>query len=62
MLRSTALEPNFSMERLAAQTEGFSGSDLKEMCRNAAMRPVREFLKEADGNHEKLQKTREEVS
>jgi len=54
LLRGTALEPGFPMELLARQTEGLSGSDLKEVCRSAAMVPVREYLKEANGDRATL--------
>jgi len=30
---------------LASKTRGLSGSDLKELCRNAVMQPVREFVR-----------------
>ncbi|THH09838.1 hypothetical protein EW145_g1742 [Phellinidium pouzarii] len=60
MLQDTALGANFSMDLLAERTQGLSGSDLKELCRNAAMIPVREFLKEAGGNREVLERSREE--
>lgn len=54
MLKDTSLEEGFSIRLLAEQAEGLSGSDLKELCRNAAMRPMRELMREADGNDEKL--------
>lgn len=38
------LEPNFQMQQLANATEGYSGSDLKNLCRAAAYRPVQELL------------------
>lgn len=44
-LQKATLDPEFSMDRLVAATDGFSGSDIKEMCRNAAMIPLREYLK-----------------
>jgi len=50
MLNETALEHNFPLGELAEQTEGLSGSDLKELCRNAAMAPVREYMKKMDGD------------
>lgn len=50
MLKDTPLAPNFPMRALAEFSMGKSGSDLKEMCRNASMLPVREHLREADGD------------
>lgn len=38
------LEPEFQMQQLANATEGYSGSDLKNLCRAAAYRPVQELL------------------
>ncbi|EYU42577.1 hypothetical protein ABFS82_09G021800 [Erythranthe guttata] len=40
------LEPEFSFEQLANATEGYSGSDLKNLCVAAAYRPVQELLEE----------------
>lgn len=61
MLKDTLLEGGFSIWILAEQSEGLSGSDLKELCRNAAMRPMREFMRQADGDHEKLAQSQHEV-
>lgn len=33
------------MTELVQRTAGLSGSDLKELCRNAAMIPIREFVR-----------------
>lgn len=44
-LKKATLAPGFSMDRLVAATTRFSGSDIKEMCRSAAMIPLREYLK-----------------
>jgi SpoVK/Ycf46/Vps4 family AAA+-type ATPase len=49
MLAHTKLAPGFSVDELARRTDGLSGSDLKETCRNAAMVPVREFMREQGG-------------
>jgi ATPase family AAA domain-containing protein 1 len=45
LLKKATLAPDFSIDRVVAATEGYSGSDIKEMCRNAAMIPLREYLK-----------------
>ncbi|KAG5245363.1 peroxisomal ATPase [Salix suchowensis] len=40
------LEPDFLFDKLANATEGYSGSDLKNLCIAAAYRPVEELLEE----------------
>nr|ODN85399.1 ATPase [Cryptococcus depauperatus CBS 7841] len=50
MLSHTQLAPGFSIEQLAIRTDGLSGSDLRETCRNAAMVPVRELMREKGNN------------
>ncbi|XP_075657468.1 uncharacterized protein LOC142627481 isoform X3 [Castanea sativa] len=45
-LSQEILEPDFSFEQLAYATEGYSGSDLKNLCIAAAYRPVQELLEE----------------
>ena len=62
MLKGTALEAGFPLQRLAMDTEGLSGSDLKEICRNAAMAPVREYMRQAGGDRDVLEKGSHEVS
>lgn len=34
---------NHDLERLAVETEGYSGSDLRALCEEAAMMPIREL-------------------
>ncbi|WVQ83027.1 hypothetical protein IAT38_005165 [Cryptococcus sp. DSM 104549] len=46
VLAHTKLAPDFSIKQLAIRTDGLSGSDLRETCRNAAMVPVRELMRE----------------
>ncbi|GAA6019256.1 hypothetical protein JCM10207_005055 [Rhodosporidiobolus poonsookiae] len=46
MLKDLNLEHGFSVEELVRKTDGLSGSDLKEACRNAAMMPVREYMRQ----------------
>ncbi|KAJ3264874.1 hypothetical protein HDU77_007344 [Chytriomyces hyalinus] len=45
LLKNVSLSPNFSFQTLVARTSGLSGSDLKELCRSAAMTPVREAIR-----------------
>ncbi|GAA5985344.1 hypothetical protein JCM11641_006373 [Rhodosporidiobolus odoratus] len=45
MLKDLKLEDGFSVEELVRKTDGLSGSDLKEACRNAAMVPVRDYMR-----------------
>ena len=61
MLKDTKLSPEFSYQNLAKQADGLSGSDLRELCRNAAMVPVREFMRRTSDNHEALVKGQLEV-
>eukprot|EP00899_Mesostigma_viride_P014106 jgi/Mesvir1/22697/Mv14113-RA.1 len=46
ILRGEALEPGFNYDALADATEGYTGSDLNELCKQAAYHPIREFLAE----------------
>jgi len=46
MLKDIKLDKNFDLEALVRKTDGLSGSDLKEACRNAAMVPVREYMRQ----------------
>ncbi|XDG09613.1 hypothetical protein ABKA04_009228 [Annulohypoxylon sp. FPYF3050] len=47
VLKDTKTDPtNFNVEYIARVTAGMSGSDIKEACRDAAMAPVREFIRE----------------
>jgi SpoVK/Ycf46/Vps4 family AAA+-type ATPase len=46
ILKDTKLDPElFDLEYLTRVTAGMSGSDIKEACRDAAMVPVREFIR-----------------
>jgi len=54
MLRDVKLAPGFPMRALAEYSRGKSGSDLKEFCRNAAMLPVRELVRGANGDFARL--------
>ena len=61
MLRETQLAPGFPIRALAEYSRGKSGSDLKELCRNAAMLPVRELVRKANGDFARLAQDQKEV-
>lgn len=61
MLHDITLEPRFSLDALVRRTEGLSGSDLKEMCRAAAMAPVREYMREKGGDHAAMEEGNQDV-
>lgn len=46
MLEGERLGPSVDLAVVAERTEGYSGSDLKQLCIQAAMRPVRAFLEQ----------------
>jgi len=56
MLNDTKMTPDFDISELATLCDGFSGSDLRELCRNAAMVPVREFMRSSQNDPELLAK------
>ncbi|KAJ2554599.1 mitochondrial dynamin GTPase Msp1 [Coemansia sp. RSA 1933] len=58
MLENVDLEQGFSFDKLVASTSGMSGSDLKEMCRNAAIKPLREYIRT---NPVELQRSNKEL-
>ena len=61
MLKGVPLAPNFPIRVLAEYSRGKSGSDLKELCRNAAMLPVRELVRQANGDVALLARSQDEV-
>ena len=46
MLREVRVDDDVELLRVAKETEGYSSSDLKELCRYAVMMPIREVLEE----------------
>ncbi|KDQ16005.1 hypothetical protein BOTBODRAFT_31090 [Botryobasidium botryosum FD-172 SS1] len=52
--------PAESIHVLAECTPKMSGSDLKELCRNAAMTPLREYMRQHGGSPEELAKAHDE--
>jgi SpoVK/Ycf46/Vps4 family AAA+-type ATPase len=55
ILRGVRTDPDlFSIDYMANIMAGMSGSDIKEACRDAAMAPVREYLRQHGGNNDSL--------
>ncbi|KAJ3315816.1 ATPase AAA domain-containing protein 1-A [Boothiomyces sp. JEL0838] len=50
ILKKVGLEDGFDFDYLASITDGYSNADLKELCRNAVMVPVRESIKRLNHN------------
>ncbi|WFC98962.1 hypothetical protein MYAM1_001696 [Malassezia yamatoensis] len=59
MLADVPCHSSFNLDALARKTDGYSGSDLRELCRAAAMVPVREVLRSRSGREhvERARKT-----
>ncbi|XP_053611226.1 outer mitochondrial transmembrane helix translocase isoform X2 [Plodia interpunctella] len=53
ILNSEPVAPDIDLKRLAASTEGFSGSDLHELCRQAAVYRVRDLARDEIDHHAK---------
>lgn len=49
ILKDTKLSEDFNMDELVSRTAGMSGSDLTESCRDAAMVPIREYIRSFAG-------------
>jgi len=60
MLKDVPLAPDFPIRILAEHSKGKSGSELKELCRNAAMLPVRELVRKVHGDVTLLARGQEE--
>jgi len=44
ILKNEPVAENIEISTLAKHTEGFSGSDLQELCRNASIYRIRDYL------------------
>ncbi|BFZ62869.1 mitochondrial dynamin GTPase Msp1 [Saitoella coloradoensis] len=46
LLEDTKLDPSLSFSVITSRTAGLSGSDIKELCRNAVLAPIRDFVRQ----------------
>jgi SpoVK/Ycf46/Vps4 family AAA+-type ATPase len=53
VLKGENVEPNIDYDRVARLCEGFTGSDILELCKQAAFYPIRELL-DSEKNGRKL--------
>ncbi|XP_022200861.1 ATPase family AAA domain-containing protein 1 [Nilaparvata lugens] len=53
ILKSEPIAEDVNLVRLAQMTDGFSGSDLRELCRNASMYRVRDFMRSSNNTSNK---------
>jgi len=67
-LKNEKLDTNINLDELVKQTDGFSGADIANFCREAAYMPMRKKLKKEGGigkrlgNVEWMKNFEEEVS
>lgn len=54
ILRDTKLEEEFDLDFLVRKTEEFSGSDLRDLCREAALSSMREYIRSNYKNRQKV--------
>jgi len=57
ILEKEDLDGNFDFESLAQLADGFSGSDLKNLCISAAYRPIREIIQKEKAHLKQLSQT-----
>lgn len=56
-LKGIALEDNVNFDVLVAKTDGYSGADISNVCREAAMMPLRRKIMSSSFNLEALKQT-----
>lgn len=50
VLMSETISDDVDLNRIAKLTNGFSGSDIRELCRNASVYRIRNFMKKENAN------------
>ena len=60
-LKGIALEDNCNFDELTKKTEGYSGADITNVCREAAMMPMRRKIMSASFNMENLKVHQDDI-
>ncbi|XP_078658918.1 outer mitochondrial transmembrane helix translocase-like [Branchiostoma floridae x Branchiostoma belcheri] len=60
ILANEVVSEDVKLRKIAEQTDTFSGSDLREVCRNASVYRVRDLMKEEKANKEKEQQQQDQ--
>ena len=60
-MKEPDLEENINWDFVVNKTEGFSGADMSNICREAAMMPLRRKLKASGIDVDKIDELRKEI-
>lgn len=61
ILKESSLSDDFDIDTIVQHTKGYSGSDLKELCREAALNSMRDFIKSNYSGGKKLNTNKPDV-
>lgn len=61
ILKDATLDDSFDLDKVVDNTNGYSGSDLRELCREAALKSMKEYLKERKQDKRAQEKGQEKV-
>lgn len=60
-LQTLEIEPDVDFKKLVEITDGYSGADISNVCRDAAMMPMRRKMQSASFNFNDLQNIQKEI-
>lgn len=60
ILRDTAVDESFDLDFLVRKTEGYSGSELRDLCREAALKSMKEYIRTNYKNRQKVTEENDE--
>ena len=60
-MKGLDLEPDINWDKIVSRTEGYSGADITNVCREAAMMPLRRRLKANGININEIDQLRKEI-